>query len=284
MSSGAPLTFSSRCVEPILCQTPCEAGNTRGIRHRKRKADGSALGKRPAKGYAIVVRHAARSTPHACSIRPQYHCNHCKKDVSGQVRIRCAVCSDFDLCIDCFRVGIEVRGCAGNAAPHLNMHNYRVIDNLRFPLYHPSWGVCAQCHMFALAARPQADEELLLLEAIDNSGLGNWTAVAEATGSKSEAECRRHYHAVYVEHDAFPLPKREPEMQGVCVMCALHNTCAFGNPSITMSLLQIRPEDYLHSVAKFEELAARFARKPASKALADGYVTAVRQHLAVLCK
>lgn len=121
----------------------------------------------------------------------------------------------------------------------------------------------------------QADEELLLLEAIDNSGLGNWTAVAEATGSKSEAECRRHYYSVYVEHDKFPQPEPEAEMAGV--------RGADGNGhvhSATTRVPQIKPEDYVHSVAKFEQLATRFASKSTQKrAEADaggGYVTAVR--------
>ena len=36
----------------------------------------------------------------------------------------------------------------------------------------------------------QADEELLLLEAIDMSGLGNWAAVAEHVGTKSKEACK----------------------------------------------------------------------------------------------
>lgn len=36
----------------------------------------------------------------------------------------------------------------------------------------------------------QADEEMLLLEAIDNAGFGNWTAVADHVGTKSKDECK----------------------------------------------------------------------------------------------
>ncbi len=50
------------------------------------------------------------------------------------VRIKCAVCPDFDLCLDCFSVGVEI-------TPHQNDHAYRVMDSLSFPLYHPDWGV-----------------------------------------------------------------------------------------------------------------------------------------------
>ena len=44
----------------------------------------------------------------------------------------------------------------------------------------------------------QADEEMLLLEAIDMSGLGNWSAVASHIGSKTAEECKAHYYEIYL--------------------------------------------------------------------------------------
>ncbi len=32
-----------------------------------------------------------------------YHCDYCHKDLSSTLRIKCAVCKDFDLCLECFR-------------------------------------------------------------------------------------------------------------------------------------------------------------------------------------
>ena len=52
-----------------------------------------------------------------------YHCNYCNKDISGKIRIKCAVCQDFDLCIECFSVGAEV-------TPHKSNHPYRIMVNL----------------------------------------------------------------------------------------------------------------------------------------------------------
>lgn len=52
--------------------------------------------------------------------RALYHCNYCNKDITGRIRIKCAVCSDFDLCIECFSVGAEVH-------PHKSGHPYRVM-------------------------------------------------------------------------------------------------------------------------------------------------------------
>ena len=71
-------------------------------------------------------------SPHTC--RALFHCNYCARDISATVRIKCAECPDFDLCLDCFAVGVEI-------TPHKSGHAYRVVDNLSFPLYHPDWGV-----------------------------------------------------------------------------------------------------------------------------------------------
>ncbi|KAL5798100.1 hypothetical protein ACOSQ2_002920 [Xanthoceras sorbifolium] len=113
-----------------------------------------------------------------------YHCNYCNKDISGMVRIKCAVCPDFDLCIECFSVGAEI-------TPHKSNHPYRVMDNLSFPLICPDWN---------------ADEEILLLEAIEMYGFGNWNEVAEHVGTKSKSQCIDHFNAVYMNSPCFPLP------------------------------------------------------------------------------
>lgn len=70
--------------------------------------------------------------------RALYHCNYCHKDISDNVRIKCADCPDFDLCVECFSVGVETNA-------HSNSHSYRVMDNLSFPIFHPSWGVSDCC-------------------------------------------------------------------------------------------------------------------------------------------
>ena len=67
--------------------------------------------------------------------RALFHCNYCNKDISNTIRVKCAVCPDFDLCLECFSVGVEIH-------PHRRSHAYRVVDNLSFPLFTPDWGVC----------------------------------------------------------------------------------------------------------------------------------------------
>ncbi|XVF28047.1 hypothetical protein REPUB_Repub14bG0161800 [Reevesia pubescens] len=116
--------------------------------------------------------------------RALYHCNYCNKDLTGKIRIKCAMCPDFDLCIECFSVGAEV-------TPHKSNHPYRVMDNLSFPLICPDWN---------------ADDEMLLLEGIEMYGLGNWAEVAEHVGTKSKEKCIDHYSNVYMNSPLFPLP------------------------------------------------------------------------------
>lgn len=116
--------------------------------------------------------------------RALYHCNYCNKDITGKIRIKCAICPDFDLCIECFSVGAEV-------TPHKSCHLYRVMDNLSFPLICPDWN---------------ADDEILLLEGIEMYGLGNWAEVAEHVGTKSKEKCIDHYTNVYMKSPFFPLP------------------------------------------------------------------------------
>ncbi|KAF7840527.1 Transcriptional adapter ADA2b [Senna tora] len=113
-----------------------------------------------------------------------YHCNYCNKDITGKIRIKCAMCPDFDLCIECFSVGAEV-------TPHKSGHPYRVMDNLSFPLICPDWN---------------ADDEILLLEGIEMYGMGNWNEVAEHVGTKNKEACIEHYRNVYLNSVTFPVP------------------------------------------------------------------------------
>ncbi|XP_013594828.1 PREDICTED: transcriptional adapter ADA2b-like [Brassica oleracea var. oleracea] len=55
----------------------------------------------------------------------KYNCNYCQKDITGKIRIKCAVCLNFDLCVECMSVGAEIN-------THKCDHAYRVIVSLRF--------------------------------------------------------------------------------------------------------------------------------------------------------
>ena len=96
----------------------------------------------------VLLHHAVTPPLHAFAVcsdmfasesnslpyRALFHCNYCNKDISNTIRVKCAVCPDFDLCLECFSVGVEIH-------PHKRSHAYRVVDNLSFPLFTPDWGV-----------------------------------------------------------------------------------------------------------------------------------------------
>ncbi|KAJ1970142.1 Transcriptional adapter ada2 [Dimargaris xerosporica] len=114
----------------------------------------------------------------------RYHCDCCQSVINRTVRIRCAECSDFDACVSCFSKGIEI-------GDHKNYHKYKVVTPNFFPIYTEDWS---------------ADEELLLIEGIQQAGLGNWIDVSEHVGTKGKDECERHYRQVYLESLQWPLP------------------------------------------------------------------------------
>lgn len=94
-----------------------------------------ALVRKRAQQCGCPCRSASTTTSSPCfADQPLSVVLHSERDISNVVRIKCADCADFDLCLDCFGAGVEVW-------PHKRSHRYRVVDNLSFPLFHPDWGV-----------------------------------------------------------------------------------------------------------------------------------------------
>lgn len=103
-------------------------------------------------------------------------------DISGCIRIKCVQCTDFDLCVECFSVGVEVDS-------HKATHDYQIVvrsclsvclmtllqDRMSFPLFAADWG---------------ADEELLLLEALKKYGTF-WSTACSLTPSRHWKLVRR---------------------------------------------------------------------------------------------
>lgn len=116
----------------------------------------------------------------------KFTCDSCYHDISRVIRIRCATCEEIDLCISCFRSGVEIKGHHAN-------HSYFVIDLLNYPLF--------------LNCTWRADEEIALLEACRKYGLGNWTEVYKCLPGRSAADCKDHYIERYLNSTSFPLPE-----------------------------------------------------------------------------
>ncbi|GFR61930.1 transcriptional adapter 2-alpha-like [Elysia marginata] len=105
--------------------------------------------------------------------------------------VRCAVCRPaLNLCSSCFCYGVEF----GN---HESDHAYSVVK-FDFPLYEASW---------------TAAEEIQLLEAVQEYGLGNWSAISGKMRVKSASECEAHYFRCYVDNPQPPLPAISGKMR-----------------------------------------------------------------------
>lgn len=122
----------------------------------------------------------------------RYLCTYCGCDIT--LRLKCAVCPDFDLCLqvgfECLTVRIlahhltftcpQCYAAGASIGPHKSTHPYQLIVSWRqrgtaiysviwwskylqdegsFPLLVESWG---------------AIEEVLLLDAVEQDGFGNW--------------------------------------------------------------------------------------------------------------
>lgn len=120
----------------------------------------------------------------APQISSRFHCNYCNRDLSLQIRARCAVCADYDSCLDCFSVGASLK-------PHEPSHAYRLVEVVHNPVYQHGWS---------------ADEEDKLLEGLETYGVGNWDQVANSIGSKTAEETELHFLKVYLQSDQAPLP------------------------------------------------------------------------------
>lgn len=123
-----------------------------------------------------------------------YECDYCHSDISQLPRIRCAICNDFDLCLDCFATtdhaaaiarlkaaatahseltadGIVSTMVAGlSNANHDDTHGYRVCDSTRYPVFGSArsvlkvpaaaWGAAAASTTSSVKGDEETDEVL----------------------------------------------------------------------------------------------------------------------------
>ncbi|ETW81107.1 hypothetical protein HETIRDRAFT_319747 [Heterobasidion irregulare TC 32-1] len=124
----------------------------------------------------------------------QIECDGCYTDLTHSIRIKCAdpICEPgdgVDICPTCFCGGKEFK-------KHKRGHAYRVVELHSYPIFSEDWG---------------ADEELLLIEGISLKGLGNWKAIAEHVGTRTQEEVEEHYNVVYINSRDWPLPRMDIE-------------------------------------------------------------------------
>lgn len=116
-----------------------------------------------------------------------YHCDVCSSDCTNRIRIQCAICSDYDLCVPCFAAG-------STSSTHKPWHDYKIIEQNTYPIFEKEWG---------------ADEELLLIQGCETFGLGNWADISEHIGNRSKEEVAKHYFDIYLNSKDYPLPEMD---------------------------------------------------------------------------
>lgn len=114
----------------------------------------------------------------------KFHCDVCSSDCTRRIRIRCAECSDYDLCVPCFSKGKAT-------GKHKPWHAYRVIEQNQYPIFDSDWG---------------ADEELLMVDGCQTLGLGNWHDISDYIGGRSKEDVGAHYEKEYLHSDYYPIP------------------------------------------------------------------------------
>lgn len=113
-----------------------------------------------------------------------FHCDVCLADCTNRIRILCAVCTDYDLCVPCFASGLST-------GDHKPWHDYNVIEQNTYPIFDRDWG---------------ADEELLLIQGCETYGLGNWQDISDHIGHRTKEEVALHYNEIYLGSPLYPLP------------------------------------------------------------------------------
>jgi hypothetical protein len=181
---GWPGPTAHACHPRIATMLGGAAGGG-GQRRVRRRASGGVAAATAAAGPRVSKRRRTHETGGSGG---RWRCSYCARDVGNSWRIKCAVCQDVTLCVECFSVGVEI-------FPHTNDHAYRVVERLDFEAFAAGW---------------TADEELLLLEGLENLGFERWDAVAEHIGSKTSEQCRAHYTLCFLDGSAqAPLPDTE---------------------------------------------------------------------------
>jgi transcriptional adapter 2-alpha len=139
-----------------------------------------------------------------------FECDLCRTDLSLTCRIHCAVCEEFDLCLDCFIGQYAAGRKKGRVEPGGHdplTHGYVVADCPKFPLLQGE----------TPADTWTAEELCRLLTGISSFGLGNWVDVAEHVGTKSAQQCGKCYLVDFCGEYGAILPKSIVASDGALV-------------------------------------------------------------------
>lgn len=95
------------------------------------------------------------------------------------MRIRCATCKDFDICLQCFSAGAEI-------GTHKNDHPYKFLD---------AGGV----EPVVNRTRWSAKEQLQLIIGIEKYGFDNWSEISDHIDMRTAEEARDEYYKHFLD-------------------------------------------------------------------------------------
>lgn len=126
----------------------------------------------------------------------KYNCTNCQEDIQG-IRVHCAECIDFELCLQCFASGAEI-------GPHKNDHAYQFMDSGILSIFRGKGGWSAR-------------EELHLLDAIEQYGFGNWEDISKHIETRSPEDAKEEYVNKYLNgtigrHTWLPATSQRPHL------------------------------------------------------------------------
>merc|ERR1712071_401508 len=113
----------------------------------------------------------------------KYKCGYCQDEILG-IRVRCTVCVDYEICLQCFSLGCE-------SGPHKPNHGYKLIDPGTFNIFPESPNLSQTEDETNL--NWIAREDFQLLDAIEQYGYGNWEDVAKHVETRDSEVSRIHY-------------------------------------------------------------------------------------------
>ncbi len=131
----------------------------------------------------------------------RFQCDYCQEDIPG-LRVRCADCHDFDLCLPCFACGAQI-------GKHKNTHKYIFMNNGGFAIFPEAEdneddgsrrrkSVCHQLQSTPSAGSQESDcwnarEAMRLLDAVEQYGYGNWKDIAGHVETKTPEQTKEEY-------------------------------------------------------------------------------------------
>ncbi|XP_059218848.1 transcriptional adapter 2B isoform X2 [Stomoxys calcitrans] len=151
----------------------------------------------------------------------KYNCTNCQDDIQG-IRVHCAECENFDLCLQCFAAGAEI-------GSHQNSHAYQFMDT-----------GTAILSVFRGKGAWTAREEIRLLDAIEQYGFGNWEDISRHIETKSAEDAKEEYVNKFVNgtigrHTWTPAQSQRPTL--------IDHTCEDNGPLGTTVLQRLPPLD-----------------------------------------